>query len=62
MIEYRCYFLNTGGHIIAAEDIITATDDEAILSARASFAQNERYAAFELWQGNRRLHHEARGG
>ena len=61
MNEYRCYFLNHEGHITSAEDIIVANDEDALIRARASFAQNERCAAFELWQGQRRLHQESRG-
>ena len=61
MTEYRCYFFNTGGHIIAAEDIVTERDDDALLRAKVGFAANAQYSALELWQGQRRIHHEARG-
>jgi hypothetical protein len=54
MPDYRCNLLD-GGHIIAAENIIAADDEDAIELSRAVFTAGKAHCAgFELSDRGRR--------
>ena len=60
MLYYRCYLLDEDGHIQSREEYESETKAAAIEAARRMFVQRPHHRAFEVWQGARRLHGEAR--
>jgi hypothetical protein len=60
MPYYRCYLLDEDGHIQSREEYESETKAAAIEAARRMFVQRPHHRAFEVWQGARRLHGEAR--
>ena len=49
----RCYFLR-GGHIVAAEELTSVSDKEAIVEARVLFSERENpVETFEVWDQTR---------
>ena len=49
----RCYFLR-GGHIVAAEELTSVFDKEAIAEARVLFSKHEYpVETFEVWDQTR---------
>jgi hypothetical protein len=53
----RCYFLR-GGHIVAAEELTSVLDKEAISEARVLFSKHENpVETFEVWDGTRANSH-----
>jgi hypothetical protein len=59
---YRCYFLNSEAAVAGAPAIVDAASDaEALQRAAALYAeQGDRFSGYELWQGPRHVHTEAR--
>lgn len=57
MAFFRCYFLDTDGHIRSAKVFECASDGDAIMLARSDFSDQE-CPMFELWEGKRRVHLE----
>jgi hypothetical protein len=55
--HYRCYFIGRDGKIAGAEIVEAETARDAIDISRKLAAQSDH--AFELWQGQARLHKEA---
>lgn len=53
----RCYLMMKG-HIAAVEFLTTASDEKMVEEARAHFErrQDERFDAFEVWDGARRVY------
>jgi hypothetical protein len=60
MPYYRCYLLDEDGHIQSREEYESETKAAAIEAARRMLVQRPHHKAFEVWQGARRLHAEAR--
>lgn len=44
----RCYFLRNN-QIVAVEDLLGLTDDEAVEKSHSLFAQRKHSDAFEVW-------------
>jgi hypothetical protein len=59
MAWYRVYHLDAAGRIESARDIEAAGDAAAIGESRRGFAAAGA-PGFELWQGRRLVHKEAR--
>ena len=51
MALYRCYIRASSGHFGSRHDFHADSDDEAIVRARALYAEEEVKAGFELWNG-----------
>jgi len=60
MAYYRCYLLDEDGRIQSREEYESESRAAAIEAARRMFVQRPHHKAFEVWQGARRLHDEAR--
>jgi hypothetical protein len=60
MPYYRCYLLDEDGHIQSREEYESETKAAAIEAARRMLVERPHHKAFEVWQGARRLHAEAR--
>jgi hypothetical protein len=58
MLEYRCYFLGRNGSINARREFKAASDAEALMTARALYAEHAVGDGFELWENRRRVDHE----
>ena len=59
MASYRCYFMNSGGHIVGLKDIAQCGDDaEARRTAIILLNQEPRYAGVSVWDGDRQLFRE----
>ncbi len=56
MHHYRCFFLNEGDHIRAAEIIEAEMVGEAIDKARIMLRERPQHRAVEVWAGARRLY------
>jgi len=56
MHVYRCFFLNEGDHIRAAEIIEAEMVGEAIDKARVMLRERHQYSAVEIWEVARRLY------
>lgn len=52
---YRCYLLNRGRHILAADEFEAETLGEAVRIADDKMRQTQFAAAVELWQGDDKL-------
>jgi hypothetical protein len=57
--EYRCYFLDDEGHIVARQEFEASDDVAALELARALYTQRSgpRYG-FEVWAGSSFVHSE----
>ena len=54
-LNMRCYFLR-GGHIVAAEELTSVSDKEAIVEARVLFSERENpVETFEVWDRTRAI-------
>ena len=53
---YRCFFLNEGGHIRAAELIEAETLSEVIDRASVMLRERPQYRSVEIWEGARKLY------
>ena len=60
MANYRCYLLDEDGRIQGREEYESESKTDAIEAARRMFVHRPHHKAFEVWQGARRLHDEAR--
>jgi len=56
MPAYRCYFLDDGNHISAAEVIDADALNEAIDKALGMLKERPHHRAIELWEGNKRVY------
>lgn len=59
MAGFRCYLLDGSGRIVASEEIEAADSSAALATARELLSQRQSHA-FELWQGDHRIHKEER--
>lgn len=56
MVSYRCYFLNSGGHIVGLKDLTDCTaESEARRIAITLWNQSPHYAGVSLWHGDRTI-------
>jgi hypothetical protein len=56
MASYRCYFMNSGGHIVGLKDMAECIDDtEARRSAITLLNEEPRYSGVSLWDGRRKV-------
>ena len=53
---YRCFFLNEGGHIKAAEIIEADALGEVIDKACVTLRERPQHRTVEIWEGGRRLY------
>ncbi len=53
---YRCFFLNEGDHIKAAEIIEADAVGEAIDKALVMLRERPQHRCVEIWEGGRRLY------
>ena len=53
---YRCFFLNEGGHIKAAEIIEADAVGEVIDKALVMLRERPQHRTVEIWEGGRRLY------
>ena len=53
---YRCFFLNEGGHIKAAEIIEADALGEVINKACIMLQERPQHRSVEIWQGGQRLY------
>ena len=56
MATYRCYFLDSQGHIEAAENVEAEALEAAIASALAMLKARPGHHSIELWQGARPIY------
>ena len=56
MHTYRCFFLNEGGHIKAAEIIEADALGEVIDKACVMLRERPQHRTVEIWEGGRRLY------
>jgi hypothetical protein len=56
MASYRCYFMNSGGHIVGLKDMAECIDDtEARCIAITLLNEQPRYSGVSLWDGQRKV-------
>ena len=60
MPGFRCYFYGSDNHIIAREEYTAATDEQAIVEARAWYAERKSKDRLEIWEGARFVYGEDR--
>jgi hypothetical protein len=53
---YRCFFLNEGDHIKAAEIIEADAVGEVIDKARIMLRERPQHRTVEIWEGGRRVY------
>jgi hypothetical protein len=53
---YRCFFLDEGDHIKAAEIIEADAVSEAIERACVMLRERPQHRTFEIWEGARKLY------
>jgi hypothetical protein len=58
MAEYRSVFLTLDGRVAARRDFQAENDDEAVIIARALYAERANRDGLALWQGERRVYCE----
>jgi len=58
--SYRCYFYGRDNHIIGREEYNAATDEQAIVDARAWYAERKSKDGFEVWERDRFVYGEDR--
>jgi hypothetical protein len=51
MQQYYCYFYDRNGHFTSRFDFNAISDDDAIIEARAKYAESKSRNGFELWRG-----------
>ena len=51
MQEYHCYFYGPNGRFTSRIDFRAISDDDAIIEARAKYAEMKSRDGFELWRG-----------
>jgi len=60
MPSYRCYFYTRDNHIIEHEEYTAANDEQAIVEARAWYAERKNKNGFEVWERARIVYGEDR--
>jgi hypothetical protein len=56
MAIYRCYFFNSGGHIIGTEDLAGCSDEREARRAAISLLNSQaRYCGISVWEGDRKI-------
>jgi len=55
MHGYRCFFLRPDGGVAAREEFEAETDSDAVIVARALYAERAARDGFELWSDTRRI-------
>lgn len=56
MAIYRCYFSNSGGHIIGTADLAGCPDEyEARRAAISLLNSQARYCGISVWEGDRKI-------
>lgn len=63
MANYRCYFLDFDGHIVAVEELRGCTNDAASRQwALDAFAERGGYSGVEVWDRSRQVFEYSRLG
>lgn len=56
MAVYRCYLVNSGGHIVRTADLDDCPDELEARRAALSLLNSEpRYSGISVWEGSRRI-------
>ncbi len=55
MHGYQCLFLQPDGRVAAREDFEAETDSDAVIVARALYAERAARDGFALWRDTRRI-------
>jgi hypothetical protein len=55
MHGYRCLFLQSDGCVAALEEFVAETDKDAVIVARALYAERAARDGLELWDDQRRV-------
>jgi hypothetical protein len=55
MHGYRCLFLQPDGCVAAREEFEAETDNDAVIVARALYAERAARDGLELWEDTRRV-------
>jgi len=55
MHGYRCLFLEPNGRVAAKEEFEAETDNDAVIVARALYAERAARDGLELWEDKRRV-------
>jgi len=56
MAIYRCYFFNSGGHIIGTEDLADCFDEHEVRRAAILLLNSQaRYCGISVWEGDRKI-------
>ncbi|HEX3972955.1 MAG TPA: hypothetical protein VHX19_16625 [Stellaceae bacterium] len=58
MHGYSCLFLQPDGGVAAREEFEAETDNDAVVVARALYAERAARDGLELWDEARRIHSE----
>jgi hypothetical protein len=58
MPGYSCFFLRPDGLVAAREEFEAETDSEAVIVARALYAERPTRDGLELWEDKRCVHCE----
>jgi hypothetical protein len=58
MAEYCSVFLKPDGRVAARRDFQAESDDEAVIIARAAYAERANRDGLAVWQGERRVYCE----
>jgi len=58
MARYRCYFVGSDGQLVAAETILSESDNEAVAKANALFARKVYATGYDLHLGDRLIRAE----
>ena len=53
MHRYQCFFLQPDGRVAAREEFEAETDGDAVIVARALYAERAARDGFELWSDTR---------
>ena len=56
MAIYRCYLFNSGGHIIATNDLLDCSDEHEARRTAISLLNSEpRYCGVSVWKGEQKM-------
>jgi hypothetical protein len=58
MLEYRCFFLRPDGRVAARREFEAESESDAVIVARALYAERAARDGLELWDGNRCVYFE----
>ena len=56
MAIYRCYFFNSGGHIVRTQELVGCSDQlEARRAAISLFNSQSQYCGVSIWEADRKV-------